>query len=85
MTRPGRPRTDRLELLERIIEVVLVEPTISGNALQRQVGGRRRDVQRIHKALRKVKAPPSRPEAATAAGWWFHNCPDADEEAPTWP
>ncbi len=52
--RPGRPRSDRLVLVERVAELLAVEPELNASAVHRRIGGRRTDVLRVVKALRVV-------------------------------
>jgi hypothetical protein len=59
MSRPGRPRSDRLVLLERIAPLFRDEPDIAANEVLRRVPGRRRDVLRIVKALKAAKGRES--------------------------
>jgi hypothetical protein len=62
----SRPRSDRLQLVERAAEVLRADPTLSANAVHHLIGGRRRDVLRVVRAIRTVtpdrdvSRPPSR-------------------------
>jgi hypothetical protein len=54
VTRRGRPRTDRLALLERVVRLLLDDPTLSANEMQVIVGARRGDVLRVVKSARAL-------------------------------
>lgn len=53
----SRPRSDRLELVERIALVLAADPGASANAVHRRVGGRRTDVLRVVRAVRRHPVP----------------------------
>jgi hypothetical protein len=61
MSRRGRPRSDRLALVERVAGILLAEPDLSANAVQTRVRARRRDVLRAVRALRAGEMPRERP------------------------
>jgi hypothetical protein len=52
----GRPRSDLLDLLDRVVDEVVADPGIAGRPrdLRVAVRGREADVRRIVSALRKV-------------------------------
>jgi hypothetical protein len=52
--RPGRPRTDQLARVERIVDVLVAEPTLSPTEVLRRVGGRKTDVLRVCRELRRL-------------------------------
>jgi hypothetical protein len=64
----SRPRTDRLELVERVAQVLRAEPDATANTVHGRVGGRRHDVLRAVRVLRAVGTPPERPEGRDR---WF--------------
>jgi hypothetical protein len=53
--RRGRPRGDRLELLERIVPLLVDEPILSANEILAIVRGRRADVLRVVAVLRAAE------------------------------
>jgi hypothetical protein len=61
VSRRGRPRVDRLRLLERIAPLLAGDPSLSANRVQAVVGGRRADVLRIVAALRAALPPGAPP------------------------
>jgi hypothetical protein len=61
----GRPRSDQLALVERIVVVLLDDPYASSNDVQVLVRGRRQDVQRVLRTIRKLI--PSEPLGAPAS------------------
>ena len=56
MSRRGRPRSDRLALVERIIDALVNDPELAAHArdLGVTVNGRESDVRRVVAALRKL-------------------------------
>ena len=52
----GRPRGDRLELLERVVDCLLEEPALAAHPveLRSRVCGREEDVRRVLRALRRL-------------------------------
>jgi hypothetical protein len=50
----GRPRTDRVEVFERVTVEFLRDPRLSPDEIRLSVGARRRDVWRIVACLRAV-------------------------------
>ena len=55
--RPGRPPTDPLDLLDRVVDAVVADPELAAHprALAAAVKGREGDVRRIASALRKLE------------------------------
>jgi hypothetical protein len=51
VSRPGRPRTEQLGLVERVLDVLLREPAASSRRLQLLVGARTCDVLRALRLL----------------------------------
>jgi len=51
----GRPRTDRLALLERAVEHLRTNPNLGPDGLQLALRARRRDVRRIYLALERMQ------------------------------
>jgi predicted DNA-binding transcriptional regulator YafY len=56
MPRRGRPRADRLDLLEQVVRRLADDPTLSANEVARRVPARRRDVLRYVAALRAAES-----------------------------
>jgi hypothetical protein len=56
MSRVGRPRTDRFEVLERIVAVLVVEPELAARPglLRERVEAREADVRRALRCLRAL-------------------------------
>jgi hypothetical protein len=54
--RPGRPPTDRLDLLERTVAVLLAEPWLAAHpgVLRERVRAREADVRRVLRSLRAI-------------------------------
>jgi hypothetical protein len=52
--RRGRPRSDTLGLVERVAACLLEDPERSANEVHLEVGGRRNDVLRAVKIVRRV-------------------------------
>jgi hypothetical protein len=50
----GRPRNDRLVLIERVAGELAADPTLSANQICRNIGGRRGDVLRAVKLLKSL-------------------------------
>jgi hypothetical protein len=61
--RRGRPRGDRLDLLERIAPLLVEDPGLSANEVQLAVGGRRADVLRCVRIVRETLRADQRPSA----------------------
>lgn len=61
--RRGRPRSDRLALVEQVATILRAEPDLSAAEVQRRVRGRRDDVLRVVRILRPAGEP--RHDAAT--------------------
>lgn len=64
---PGRPRADRITLLEQIVEELLRDPDASANTIQRRVAARRHDVLRAVRSLRDY-APTGGTSVSTTSG-----------------
>jgi hypothetical protein len=56
MSRRGRPRSDRLDLVERIVDALLAEPELAAHPglLRERVEAREADVRRALRCLRKI-------------------------------
>jgi hypothetical protein len=73
LARRGRPRIDRLDLVQQVAELLLADPTLSANAIQARVPGRRADVLRAVRLLRPLRAEaapgvPAAPRVASKPG-----------------
>ena len=51
----GRPRVDKLDHVERVADLLAVEPYLSGGEVAFRLGIRRQDALRIVRALRKAR------------------------------
>jgi hypothetical protein len=62
VSRVGRPRTDRIAVVERVADVVLADPDASLADCCLAVGARRSDVRRARNLVRRVLGlPPGTP------------------------
>jgi hypothetical protein len=58
MSRRGRPRADRIGLVEEIDELLRADPNLSANQVQKIVGARRAAVLRVVRILRPRELRP---------------------------
>jgi hypothetical protein len=59
--RSGRPRADRLALVEKVAALLLADPTLSANAVAAAVRARRAEALRAVRAIRPFLSDPLGP------------------------